>query len=116
MDAETVQSIKIYGIGCGVFFLIIILMLSWDTVEPTEWGLKYNSITKNIDGGSSIKLKKKWFKLHLVYDSGRYFVFLFNSFITFPRTLKTIEFSNRIEANCKNFLPIFLEMNLSWTT
>jgi len=86
MDAETVQSIKIYGIGCGVFFLIIILMLSWDTVEPTEWGLKYNSITKNIDGGS-------------IYDSGRYFVFLFNSFITFPRTLKTIEFSNRIEAN-----------------
>lgn len=86
MDVDTIQSFKIYGIACGVFFLIIILMFSWDTVEPTEWGLKYHSLSKNIDSEE-------------VYESGRYFVFLFNSFVTFPRMLKTIEFSDRIEAN-----------------
>jgi len=56
MDADTLRTVKSAGICCGVFFLIILLIVCWDTVEPTEWGLKYNSISKNIDREDSIFL------------------------------------------------------------
>jgi len=82
MDHEAQQTVKLCLTGCGIFLLIIILMFSWDTVEPTEWGIKYNSISKNLE------------REH-IYEGGRYLIFLFNSFVTFPRILKTIEFSNR---------------------
>ena len=45
-----------YGIGCCAciaFIVILLFALSWGSVEPTEWGLKYNSITKNIDNTTS---------------------------------------------------------------
>lgn len=76
----------VYCGGCCLFLLVIILAFSWGTVEPNEWGLKYNSIGKSIDKST-------------VYDGGRYFVFLFNSFVTFPRTIQMIEFSTRVGAN-----------------
>jgi len=86
MDQDTKEKLQICCGGCCLFIIIILLAFSWDTVEPTEWGLKYNTLTKNIDEKT-------------VYDGGRYFVFLFNSFITFPRVMKTIEFSARYGAN-----------------
>jgi len=101
MDAETLRTVKSAGIGCGIFFLIILLIICWDTVEPTEWGLKYNSISKNINSEDSIFLSLEWkILLSLVYEGGRYLVSPFTSFVTFPRILKSIEFSNRVEAQC----------------
>lgn len=49
MDRE--EKIK-FGVGCAgclVFIGLILFAISWDSVEPTEWGLKYNSLTKSID-------------------------------------------------------------------
>lgn len=51
-----------------------------DCVEPLEYGLPYNRLTKNI--GTE------------VYDSGRYILNPFKSFLIYPANLVTIEFSN----------------------
>ena len=54
MDPDARQSLNICCASVGAFFFIMILIFSWDTVEPTEWGLKYNSLTKQVDGANSI--------------------------------------------------------------
>ena len=51
-----------------------------DCVEPLEYGLPYNKLTKKI--GST------------VYDSGRYILNPFKSFLIYPANLVTIEFSS----------------------
>jgi len=78
------DNLKKYGtfICASFFFGVLVLACSWDTVEPTEWGLKYNSLSKSITNDT-------------IYDGGRYLVWPLHSFITFPRTIKTVEFSNR---------------------
>ena len=43
------------------------------TVEPIQYGLKYNTLSKNIEG------------VH-VYEGGWYIIGPFNKFIQFPRT------------------------------
>lgn len=55
MDQETKQNLTVCCGGCCLFFLIIVLAFSWDSVQPTEWGLKYSSLTKNIDDKTSTK-------------------------------------------------------------
>ena len=50
-----------------------------DVVEPLEYGLPYNKLTKKI--GSE------------AYDSGRYILNPFKSFLKYPKNLVTIEFS-----------------------
>lgn len=47
----------LYCGGCCLFLLVIILAFSWGTVEPNEWGLKYNSVTKSIDKATGFDLK-----------------------------------------------------------
>jgi len=40
------------GVGCGVCLLVLTLILvlaSIGTVEPIEYGMKYNSISKKVD-------------------------------------------------------------------
>jgi len=78
------ESLKRYGSClCGsLVVFVFILALSWDTVEPTSWGLKYNSISKSITNET-------------IYDGGRYLIWPFHSFLEFPRAIKTIEFSTR---------------------
>lgn len=44
------------GVGCCgviIFTGIILFAVSWSSVEPTEWGLKYNAFTKSIDNTTS---------------------------------------------------------------
>ena len=45
-----------YLATCGgiLVLLILILIISFDTVEPIEWGLKYNTITKSVDPDKSL--------------------------------------------------------------
>jgi len=64
----------------GVFLLLIILAICWDKVEPTKYGIIYNSITKKVNA-------------KYVYEGGRYLLFFTNSFVTFPKTVVTVEFS-----------------------
>lgn len=67
----------------GLIFLvgIILLALSFDSIEPTEWGLVYNTWTKTVYADE-------------IYEGGRYVIGFTNAFIAFPRVLKTIEFSD----------------------
>jgi len=71
-------------VGCGVCILITVLifvLVSIGTVEPIEYGIKYNSITKKVD-------------MDKVYTGGWYFIGIFNSFKTFPSTLVNMDFAN----------------------
>ena len=53
---------------------IVLFALSWDTLEPTEFGLVANSITGRVD------LDPKH-----VYEGGRHFIWLAHHFLVFPR-------------------------------
>ena len=76
------RTAKYIGVGGIVLFLgIILLAFSWDTVEPIEFGLKCNSITKSCNQNT-------------IFTGGRYLVGPFNYFLSFPSTLQTIEFSS----------------------
>jgi len=72
------------GVGCGVCLLVTILifvLVSIGTVEPIEYGIKYNAITKSVDPTK-------------VYTGGWYFIGVFNSFETFPSTLVNMDFAS----------------------
>ena len=43
--------------GVVVVLIIILVATSFGTVEPTEWGLLYNSLSKSIKNGTSNKSK-----------------------------------------------------------
>jgi hypothetical protein len=53
---------------------LIIALVSIGTVEPIEYGIVYNAITKTVDTDN-------------VYPGGWYFIGPVMSFVTFPATL-----------------------------
>ena len=55
------------------------------TLEATEFGLNYSWISKNISPN--------------IKENGLYFIGIGHSFIKFPKTVQTIEFSNQKTAN-----------------
>jgi len=55
--------------------------MSWDTLEPTEFGLVQNGFTGAVD-----------LRPGSVYSGGRYFVWLRHYFLVFPRNLRSLEF------------------------
>ena len=66
---------------CVVLSLTVILLLvSMDSLEPLQYGITINKITKQI--GTE------------VYESGRYLIGPFNSFLRYPSNLVSIEFSD----------------------
>lgn len=70
--------------GCIFFGLAvggILLGCSFATVSPTEYGIQYSTFSKKIDEGR-------------IYQEGRYFLGLGQSFLIFPRLVQNIEFSN----------------------
>lgn len=76
------------AVGCGVCALLVILiviLISVGTVEPIEYGIKYNSITKTVNTDE-------------VYPGGWYFIGPFDSFFTFPSTLVNIDFTDYKDA------------------
>lgn len=68
------------GVCCTVTILILILV-SIGTVEPIEYGIVYNAITKKVNTDT-------------VYTGGWYFVGIFNSFEVFPSTLVNMDFTD----------------------
>ena len=74
---------KCYIITGVVALVVIIGLLVWsaDTVEPIEYGIKYNTLSKNIDADK-------------VYDGGWYIIWPMNSFITYPATVVNVDFSD----------------------
>ena len=79
---------KIYcvSISAVVVLLTALTVVSFGVVEPTEYGIIYNRISKNIDQKN-------------VYEGGLHFIGPFNKLITYPKIYKTIEFSDNKEAN-----------------
>lgn len=71
-----------------VLLLTIGIAYSFGSVEPTEYGILYNKVTKRIDEKN-------------VQEGGLQFIGPFNSLINFPRTHKVIEFSDYKEAQSK---------------
>lgn len=63
---------------------VILLAASMDSIEPLEIGIKYNRLTRSVDGQ--------------VYDSGRYIIGPLYMFITYPANLVNIEFSDSRKA------------------
>jgi len=77
------------GVCCGIFFgviAIIVFALGWDTVEPTQYGIVKNGITTSVD-------------LSHVFLGGRYCIWVPHAFITFPRHLVNLEFSDYGDRN-----------------
>ena len=105
MDNET----KVKGcLICSAISVVILLLLaafSFSTVEPTEYGLKFNTITRSIQNNTGNLLFVKKF-IKLVYDGGRYWIWPWNSFLIFPRTLQTIEFNDPSRSRSINDKPI----------
>jgi hypothetical protein len=62
----------------------IFLLISMDSLEPLQYGITYNSISKNV--GTD------------VYESGRYILWPWMGFVVYPANLVTVEFSNSRKA------------------
>jgi len=78
--------------GLGSFFAFIILFaLSWDTLEPTEYGLVQNGFTGYVDMNPNN-----------VYEGGRYFIWLRHYFLPFPRNLRNLDFA---DGGFRNSIP-----------
>ena len=60
--------------------VLIVLIISIGTVEPIEYAVKYNSISKSIDQDR-------------VYPGGWYFIGPVYTFIKFPATLVNMDFT-----------------------
>ena len=79
---------------CGITVLVVMIgLLIWsaDTVEPIEYGLKYNTLSKNIDTST-------------VYDGGWYIIWPMNSFITYPSTVVNVDFAKFPDAKSTPFM------------
>ena len=70
---------------CSCFISFLLIIFGFSSLEATEFGLNYSWISKSI----SPKVK----------ENGLYFIGIGHSFIKFPKTVQTIEFSNQKKAN-----------------
>jgi len=61
---------------------VIIFSVSWDTIDPTEYGFDYNKVTGHIDTSR-------------LYGSGRYCIGPGHYFVKYPKIQSTVEFSTR---------------------
>lgn len=80
---ENNPKIAVYIVMTIVGLVVIIGGIAWSagTVEPIQYGLKYNSISKSIDESKT-------------YEGGWHLIGPFNSFITYPSTNVNVDFSN----------------------
>lgn len=99
-------------LGCSGLLLVglvVLLAFSFATVEPTEWAIKKNKISKQIDKDN-------------IYDGGRHLIGPLYSFITFPATYKTIEFSDdkryskddALKTTTKEGLVVYLHVSFQY--
>ena len=70
---------------CSCFCSFLLIIFGFATLEATEFGLNYSWISKTISPQ--------------VKENGLYFIGIGHSFIKFPKTVQTIEFSNTKTAN-----------------
>src|ERR1700733_3399281 len=69
------------SVTASIFLISILAIISFGAVEPTEYGILYNSITKDLN-------------TDYIYEGGLQYIGIFHKLITFPAIHQTIEFSN----------------------
>jgi hypothetical protein len=85
----------------------ILIILGFSTLEATEIGLDYSSISKNVD--------------KTIYNNGLHFLGIGHSFIRYPKMVQTIEFSRErgadlanINSRTKDGLEVSLEISFQY--
>ena len=79
------------GIGClvvGVISALVLVFTSFRSLEVNEIGLNYSGITKSVDRD--------------LFTSGIHFLGVGHSFIKYPTTVQTFEFSKSSQSDAKN--------------
>lgn len=89
-------------LGIVLLTSVILFAVSFDTIEPTEIGLLYNSI--------NVKVEEE------TYGNGRYFVGLGKKFIKFPLTLILIDFNGptALRAWSKEGQLVTIDLNIEY--
>ena len=85
---------------------VIMIVLSFATLEQTQYGLDYNGITLSVDNIT-------------MASSGLYFLGLGHSFIKFPKVVQTIEFNSNngqfLHTRTSDGLPLTLGVSFQFT-
>lgn len=71
----------VYAVTIGVLIVVAFGVLSMGQVDQNQYGLVFNWVTKQIG--------------NKVYHGGTHFIGFWNTFVVFPATVNTIEFSER---------------------
>ena len=87
MDDNKTKCVCAFCVSIMLAF-VAMLSFSFGVIEPTEYGILYNIITKQIDTDTNN-----------IYENGLSFIGPHKSFIKFPRTHKVVEFSDYKEAS-----------------
>ena len=100
-------TICLVSLGIGLVALVILIITSFSQLEVNEVGLDYSGITKTIDKN--------------IYTAGIHFLGVAHSFIKFPNTIQTYEFSkqpradgNIIRSRTKDGLEVELEVSFQY--
>lgn len=80
---EQANALTWFGILTFVITCCSLFGVSFDVIEPTEWGLAFDGNVQHLETDK-------------VYDEGRYLIGLGRSFIKFPRTVQSIRFGNTL--------------------
>eukprot|EP00753_Platysulcus_tardus_P017833 PLAT6569.1.p2 GENE.PLAT6569.1~~PLAT6569.1.p2 ORF type:complete len:450 (+),score=234.53 PLAT6569.1:34-1383(+) len=89
LDEEQAISLGACAFCCCLLPSIIMFALSFSIIQPRQYGLFYNGVAFEWDDTQ-------------VYTSGRYFAGLGNWFITYPKSLRYLEFSNSTDGGSRN--------------
>lgn len=100
---------KAIGIGCcclSTIGMVILVFMSFASLDATEIGLDYSSITKSVDP--------------MIYQSGYHFIGFGHKFIKFPSTVQSMEFSTdsrrpAIQSRTEDGLMITFKATVQYT-
>ena len=107
IDQEIMQYLCFFICSCTCCIGFLLILFGFSSLEATELGLNYSWISKTISPE--------------VKENGLYFIGIGHSFIKFPKTVQTIEFSeektaNRgpIESRTSDGLEVTLEISFQY--
>ena len=107
IDQEKMQYLCFFICSCTCCIGFLLILFGFSSLEATELGLNYSWISKTISPE--------------VKENGLYFIGIGHSFIKFPKTVQTIEFSeektaNRgpIESRTSDGLEVTLEISFQY--
>jgi len=80
MDSEQQRVVFSCCCAVGCLLFLILFPLGWSVLEPTEYGIEMNTVSKTANYDRT-------------YGAGRYFLGVGNEFLRFPSTLQVIDFS-----------------------